>query len=495
MRRIALALALAFLAALAACASSEKRGDRAAATGDWKSAEAQYAAAVRDDPANAEKRAKWQQARQMAIQGAVAAARACQVSQDWECVFGETDYLVRLEPGNAEFAAMRADAGRNAAALRLRRASEAGQRRDHRAAFALLAQAKAATNDPGIHAEAARIAPAIVKGAVDDAMQLRAQQQYPQSIELLTLAVNVDGRVRPTLEQVRGEYDRWLDAQYEAAAQQGDALLRERRFAEAQAQYEAALRFKKGGRAEPLAVYARSLAQGDAAVQRRDWAAAAGAYDQAVKTGMDAGGYAAAQLERVRPRPMAIRVRTAVVKPFRDDGSPWSGSRGRGFDRLMGRLASRAFDRANRADADAVRDALELYDILPLENHPNLYATLTLPDGREYATPPQRGIKARFESIVVMVTNAYDDRPVAIRVLHASPAGPVEVGAVTVRMTDLMAGGEVSVKDRALLQLRIVAEASPLGDGAAQGFALVPPPQAQPVPASAPVPVRPAPRR
>jgi hypothetical protein len=494
MRRTALAFAFVSLVALAACASSEKLGDRAAATGDWKTAEARYAAALRDDPQNPDKRAKWQQARQQAIQGAVAAARACQVSQDWECAFAESDYLVRIEPGSAEFAALRADAARNAAYLRLGRAAEAGRRRDHRVAFALLEQAKAATPDPGVHAEAQRIAPAIVKAAVDDAMQLRGQQQYPQSIELLTLAANVDGRLRPTLDQVRAEYDRWLDAQYEATAKQGDALLRERRFAEAAGQYEAALRYKKGGRAEPLLRYARSLAAGDAAVAGRDWIAAANAYGEAVRTGMDAGGYAATQLERVRMRPMAIRVRSAVVKPFRPDGSPWSGSRGRGFDRLMGRLASRAFDRAERADADAVREALELYDMLPMENHPSLYATLTLPDGRQYATAPQKGIRARFESIVVVQTNAYDDRPIAIRVLHASPAGPVEVGAVTVRMMDLMNGGEIAVKDRALLQLKLLAEATPLGDGAAQGFALVPPPPpTAPVTAVAPPPG--APRR
>ena len=76
MRRIVLALALASLGALAGCASHEKLGDRAAAVGDWKSAEAQYAEALKKDPGNAEKRAKWQQARGQALQGAVAKARA-----------------------------------------------------------------------------------------------------------------------------------------------------------------------------------------------------------------------------------------------------------------------------------------------------------------------------------------------------------------------------------------------------------------------------------
>ena len=469
MRRIILALALLTVGSLAACAGHEKLGDRAAAVGDWKSAEAQYAEALRNEPGNPEKRAKWQQARQQALQGAVAAARACQVSQDWECVFAESDYAARLEPGSTEYAAMRADAGKNAGLLRLRRATEAAARRDHRAAFDLLAKGRAASNDPGIALEASRITPGIVSGAVQDAMQLRAQQQFPQAIELLTLAAGVDGGVRPTLDQVRGEYERWIDAQYEAAAQQGDALLRERRFAEAQGQYEAALKFRKGGRAEPLARYCRGIAQGDAALQRRDWPGATRAYDEAVKSGMDSGGYATAQLERVRIRPFAIRLRSVLVKPVRPDGAPWAGGRSRGFDRLVGMLASAALD----AQADRGRAALDVYDVLPHENRPNLFATMTLPDGRQFVTPVQKAIRARFESIVVVDTNYFDDRPISIRIAHAAEAGPVEVGAVTVRIGDLLNGGEVGLKDRAVVEMKVVAEASPLKDGASEGFAPV----------------------
>ena len=60
MRRIALALLP--IAILAACASAQKTADQAAATGDWKTAEANYAAVLRDDPSNAEKRARWRPA-------------------------------------------------------------------------------------------------------------------------------------------------------------------------------------------------------------------------------------------------------------------------------------------------------------------------------------------------------------------------------------------------------------------------------------------------
>ena len=302
-------------------------------------------------------------------------------------------------------------------------------------------------------------------------MQLRAQQQYPQAIDLLALAAGVDGGVRPTLDQVRGEYDRWLDAQYEAAAQQGDQLVRERRFAEAQARYEAALQFRKGGRAEPLARYARALALGDAAVQRRDWPAATHAYDDAVKTGMDGqGGYAAAQLERVRIRPYAIRLRSVLVKPIRPDGAPWVGGRSRSFERVVGLLANAALDRRGAA----IIAGLDVYDALPHENRPNLFATITLADGRQFVTPAQKAIRARFDSTVVVATNAYDDRPLSLRVAHQDIAGVVEVGVVTFRLTELLSGGEVGLSDRAVVELKVSAEASPPHeDGASQGFAPV----------------------
>ena len=144
MRR--LALLLLPLVLLAACASAQKTADRAAATGDWKTAEANYAAVLRDDPNNAEKRARWQNARQKALEGAIAHCRACQAAQDWECAFGEADYLARMEPGSADYAALRAEVGRQAAWVRVQRASEASQRRDHRAAFDLLAGTRAATS-------------------------------------------------------------------------------------------------------------------------------------------------------------------------------------------------------------------------------------------------------------------------------------------------------------------------------------------------------------
>jgi hypothetical protein len=100
-------------------------------------------------------------------------------------------------------------------------------------------------------------------------------------------------------------------------------------------------------------------------------------------------------------------------------------------------------------------------------------------------TPAQKGIKARFESLVVLESNSYDDRPISIRIAHAGEAGPVDVGSATVRLTDLLSGGEVRIKDRSIVQMKIVAEPSPLRDGSSEGFALVvpvPPPPSGPPP-------------
>jgi tetratricopeptide (TPR) repeat protein len=475
MRRIALALLP--LAILSACASAQKTADQAAATGDWKTAEANYAAVLRDDPNNAEKRARWVNARQNALQDAISRSRACQVSQDWECAFGEADYLTRMEPGSADYAKLRAEVGRQAGYARLRRAAEASGRRDHKAAFDLLAGARAATNDPALQAEAAKLQTQLVGSAVRDANAFRQQQQYAQAVDLLSMAAAVDGSVRPQLDQARVEYDRYIDAQYEAAARQGDGYMRERRFAEAAAAYEQATKIRRGGRAEPLMRYARALQAGDAAVERKDWPTATRAYDDAVRTGMDGtNGYAATQLERVKPRPYALRVRSVLVRPIRPDGAPWTGGTSFGFQRVVGMLANAAMEgRGNQLVA-----GLDVYDALPHENRPNLVAVMTLPDGRQYSTPPQQALRARFDSFVVFATNALDDRPLAIRVVHSDERGTVEVGTVTLRVADLLNGGEVKLGDRSIVEMKLVAERSGQADGALQGFVPVGQPGAAP---------------
>jgi tetratricopeptide (TPR) repeat protein len=466
MRRLALLLlSLTFVA----CAAHEKAGDRAAAVGDWKTAEREYAQALRGDPDSPEKRAKYQSARSAAVASSTAKAQACSVSQDWECAFAEADYALRLDEGNATIAALRADAARNVGMLRVSRAEDAGRAGDFRGAFGLLGSARAVTNDPGVAAAAKRAEPAIVRGAVTEAYRLRDALQYPQALELLGLAVAVDPSLRPAVAQVRAEYERWLDAEYERAAQEGDALLAAGRWPEAKARYDAALGFRKGGRAEALARYAGDMISGEQAVAARDFARAQAAYEDAIRLGLDRDGAAAEALDRVRIRPVAIRVRSVLVKPFRPDGEPWAGPRGRGFDRVVGLLAASALDGGR-----ASRTAIDVYDALPTENRPNLFVIADLPDGRRIATAPRPTLHARLDASFVVSTNAYDERTVTFHVAHREGAGFVELGAVQVRIADLVENGDATLADGSIVQLRLDLDATRLPDGSFVGFQPVP---------------------
>jgi tetratricopeptide (TPR) repeat protein len=475
MRRIALTL-LASLA-LAACTAHEKSGDRAAATGDWKSAEREYAQALRDEPQNPERRQKWTTARDQAITSAMSHARTCAISQDWECAFGEADYAQALDTGNAEIAAFRVDAARNVGAQRVRAARDAGGRRDYAAAFDLLSRARQVTPDPAVHAEAARVQPAIVQMAVQEAQRYQKAQQFAEAIQTLTAVAKVDGSVRPLLDQIRADQERVLEAQYERVAREGDALLRDRRFSEAADRYAAAQKVKPGGRAEPLARYARALANADAAVLAKDWARAGAAFEEAVKSGADHSGYAAAELERVRLRPYAVRLDSVLVKPIRTDGQPWAGARSRTFERIVGLIASAALDPRN---GPAGQLSMQLYEALPDENRPNLVASIELPDGRRFATPPRTAVFTRLDGTVVVATNSFDERALTVRVVHQDVAGPVDVGAVTFRLADLVAKKALVLGDRAVVELRVSAEPSPQRDGSLSGLTLINPPVATP---------------
>jgi hypothetical protein len=135
-------------------------------------------------------------------------------------------------------------------------------------------------------------------------------------------------------------------------------------------------------------------------------------------------------------------------------------------------LANAAMD----ARAGGPGGGFDAYEALPRENRPNLSVVVTLPDGRQVTTPPQKTLRARYDSIVVFSTNAVDDWPIAVRVVHLDERGPMEIGTVRVRVGDLISGGELRVSDRAIVELKLVAERSNLPDGALQGFGPVPPP-------------------
>ncbi len=441
-----LALPLCALLVATACASAQKLGDRAAATGDWKSAEREYAQAVRDDPSNADLRARWADARARALAAASAHARACAAGQDWDCAWGEADYAVRLDPGNADLAVLRRDAGRSLGQLRLQRADEAAGRGDFGGGLQLLAGARAVTEDPGVRAEAARRQPGLVSGAVGQAEGFRRAGQYPQAVALLSAAAAVDPGVRPRLAEVQAEQQRALAAEAARLERNGDALLGQRRYADAEQAYLASARVHPGGRAAALARDAAAMREGDAATQARDWPRATRAYQAAVAAGVDPGGAAAGSLEAVRVRRWAVRVRSVLARPALPDGQPWVGGRSPVFDAVM--IGARAADRAWRdEDPSALRTAIEVARGMPPENVPELVTVVEL-GGRRMASPPRRALYAVPDAGVVVAANGYDDRAIALEVLQ--PAAARDLGKVQVRLGDLVSRGRVVLYGGAL---------------------------------------------
>ncbi|BDG05369.1 hypothetical protein [Anaeromyxobacter oryzae] len=467
-RRILPALAAALLV-LGACVAHEKAGDRAAASGDWKTAERAYAEALRSDPDKKDLQEKYQQARAAAVVESTRRSQACAASRDWECALAESDYVLQLDPGAAAMAAVRRDAGREVGYLRARRAGDAAAQGDTRTALVLLDQARQATDDPGVGAEVRRRQPGVVAAAVDQAERLRAERQYEQAIDLLGLAAQADPGQRARLDGVRAEYERFKDAEAERYTQEGEARLAQRRFAEAKASFDAALRLRPNGRAQPLARYAAQLTAADAAVQRRDFAAAEKALADALRTG-PRDGIAARELERVRVRPYAIRLRSVLVRPTRPDGWPWAGGRGRELERVVARLAS--FE----GPAATSGLALDLARRIPPENQPELVVTVTLPDGRALRTPPRRGVYALLDGSFVVLSNGYDDRRISLHVAQQLGGGarPLDVGLVSFRLGDVVSTTGIAGAGQSVVELRLETDPADAAEGAFAGLAPIP---------------------
>jgi tetratricopeptide (TPR) repeat protein len=467
-RPLPLLVAAAILFALAACAAHEKAGDRAAAVGDWKTAERAYGEAARRSPEKKELQEKHRQAKAAAVDGAAQKATACAAARDWECAYAESSYAVDLEPGRVELATFRRDAAREAALQRVARARDLSARGDHRGALGLLESARQASDDPRVVADARKVSPGVVDGATFEAEALRAKARFPEALELYAAAARVDPAVQPRLEVVTAEYERWKDVEAERLAVEGDALLAARRYAEAQARYDAAVQLRPNGRAASLSRQAALLARGHAATEARDFAAAERHYGEASRL-PGASALALAELDRVKVRPWAIRVRSVLVRPVRPDGRPWTGSRSFALDRLVDRL-DRVAGRATPAGL-----ALDLARRVPRENQPTLVVTAGLPDGRGLQSRPRRGTYATLDGSFVVASNAYDDRAVSLRVVHDEGRGrPVDVGYVTFRLGDLVAARELAVSGQEVEALRLEADVADLPDGAFSGFLPIP---------------------
>lgn len=450
MRRSPLLLsAVAFL--FLGCVAHEKVADKAALTGDWKTAEREYAQALRGNPKDkAAVQAKWQDARARAIEGAQRKAQACSVGQDWECAYGEAQYVLALDPGDASMAALKRDAAREVGHLRIRRAGEELQRGQLPYAMELVESVRGITSDPGVEAEARRFVPVVTRAAVADADRFRAARQYPQAIDLLTRAARLDANLTPRLQAAQAEFEGWKDAEAERLTREGDGLLGGRRFAEAHARYQQALAIRPQWRAAPLARYAALLAEGEEAIGRRDFPRAERVYREAVQSPVETG-YAREALERVQLRTYAVELRFVKVRPGGPQGP--------------------------------------------------IVVTILLPDGRSVQTAPQRaGRRAHFDARFVVAANAYDDRAVSARVFRlpereGANDPPFDLGTVRFALSDLLGRGALTLENGVVDEARFEIAPTPLPAGALSGLVPVSAAAAPPSPPSPPPPPPPPPRR
>jgi len=464
--RLSRTVTVGLAALVLACASAEKSGDKAAATGDWKTAERSYFAALQKDPNKPELKQKYAQARAAALDGAIRRANACWAARDVECAFAESDYVVNLDPGNAQMAVLRADASREAGLQRANRSLEILNGGDVRGALLMLISASEASRDPAVVSAVRGASPRVVGDAVAASDRLRSSAQYPAAIDLLSLSARVDPSVQGRLQAVQAEYERWKDAEAERLAMQGDQLLQQGRYAEAEGAYRSALGLRPQSRAQPLAKYAGAMARGLAAAEKRDFQGAERAFSEAANLRVDRGE-AAAQLDRVKLRPYAVALRSVLVKPVRPDGWPWAGQRNRDLDRALSLITGRGVIPPGMV--------LDLARRIPRENQPVLVVTIALPDGRAVQSAPRRGAYALLDGSFTVVTNGFDDRAISMRVSHDDGAGaPVDAGSVTVRLSDLVSNREVVLAAGALVELRLEAVAADAPDGAVDRLQPIP---------------------
>jgi tetratricopeptide (TPR) repeat protein len=296
----------------------------------------------------------------------------------------------------------------------------------------LIESARTATDDPAVEAQARALSRRAVHAASDDAERFRLARQYQPAIDLLVQAARLDPGVTPQLQAVQAEYERWKDDEAERLARQGDALLEARRFAEARARYEQAAAIRPMSRARDLYRYAAHMADGEREVDNRQFSLAEASFQRALETGLDRGA-AREALDRVQVRRYAVRLLGLRV---RRGGPPG-----------------------------------------------DLVIHVGLPDGRLLQTPPERGSWARLDSGFVVAANAYDDRTVSARVLRLveRPGDPpLELGAVTFRLSDLLARRTLMLADGAVDELRV--DVVPTDRAADEVRGLAPPLQPPPPP-------------
>ena len=361
--------------------------------------------------------------------------------------------------------ALRADAARQVALLRVRDAQAAVARGDLARAAAALRIARGLSSAPEV-AQAVRTAGASYAASAATASEsLRQVRRYPEAVKVLSDAVEFDPALSARLGALRAEHEAFRTAEHDRLVAEAEGALGQRSWLDAAERLRAAQGFRPDQRAAGLELYARAMASGDAAVARADFRGAERAYRQAGETGLNRGGVAASALEAVAIRPLTVRLTSVLVQPFRPDGTPWAG----GLSPELFRLAGASSHIAGLDHGAARGRIAEVAGLVPPANRPNLVLQIVLPGGRLLETSPQRALAFRPGSTVTLATNAYNRRELVVRVVQRElGASDALVGAVQIPLGALASERRAGLRDGSLASIELTASLDAgVGDGAA----------------------------
>ncbi|MFP2908363.1 hypothetical protein ACLESD_25585 [Pyxidicoccus sp. 3LFB2] len=457
MKRVVLGLVVAVL--LAACASAEKAGDRAAAVGDWKAAYSAYRQALANDPDSPELKTKFEEARALALEDSQKRARACEQVEDWNCALAESDFALSIDGGNADLAAFRMRAATRVAFGLLDGAAEQARSGQFPQAVNELKRATQLSQAPEVKTRAEDVRRLIVTSGRTRADGHRQEGNLLAAHELAQLVAGLDGSQASWAQGIAAEYEQWVAMEYERLAREGDAARAHHDWPLAQERYRAALSLRPGGRAAPLEEYVRHVMGAEQQLVHRDWHRAADAYRAALSTGQD-DGYATQQLERVEVRPYRVSLRSVLVVPTRPDGNAWVGAASPLFNRLAHKLNQLA---SRRGMSETL---LELATALPRENQPQLRVEALLPDGTRLTTPQHTGIYTGFDSEFIALANDFDEQRITFQVFMDDARGSEMLGSVDVPVRELAGRRDVILEGRSVIALKL---STSRGDGREPG--------------------------
>lgn len=481
MKKARFAVALFTLAVFAAgCAGHQKRGDRAAVAGNWRTAEAEYRMALAKKPNEPGLKEKHAEAKRKAFDQAITRARQCMAEKNLACAQGEAEYAAGLDPNDAEARTLASGAGKANALDHLARArAMAGS--NALEAMALLDRGRAMSSDPEVLSAAPGAQEAVVAGALSEIGRMRQQAaaagpdampHFDRAIAVADKLSRVDPRHAGLPAEVRNDKERWIGGEYDRLAGAGDQMLMRREWSGAKAQYLAAEQRRPGGRGKPLVAYCDLVAAGDASAKQRQWRSAESSYRSAAGMNEDklARTYAAQELERVAVRPVRFSLRSILVKPVRPNGKPWQGRASPQLSSLPAvptHGSGRGPDYRQRGAAFAAR--------VPVDNRPTLFAEITLPDGRKLRTPEKKDVWVSYDSWFVLDSNKLDDRTVLIQVMHREPDGTVaDVGTTSVPLRALLDGAPIPPSASVLDVEIAIDRPGNVVDGAYSAFTVVP---------------------